>query len=97
MNEHKVIAIMSSLTHEPEFVIKNKGDVTKLYHNKSLSKYYKYYDKDVQKKSAESIRIEARIANNLYGKWKHDKLDQIRLQEHPIKFNVKDLPNAIVV
>ena len=28
---------------------------------------------------------------------KHDKLDQIRLQEHPIKFNIKDLPHDVVV
>ena len=46
---------MNPLTHEPEFVIKNKGDVTKLYHKKSLSKYYKYYDKDIQRKAAESM------------------------------------------
>ena len=96
-NEHKVIAVMNPLTHEPELVIKNKGDVTKLYHNKGLSKYYKYYDKEVQKKAAKSIRIEGKIADDLYGKWKHDKLDQIRLQEHPVKFNLKDLPDDVVV
>ena len=97
MNEHKVIAVMNPRTHEPDFVIKNKGDVTKLYHNKGLSKYYKYYDKDVQSKAAESMGIRGKIADDLYSKWKHDKLDQIRLQEHPIKFNVKDLPDDIVV
>ena len=32
-----------------------------------------------------------------HGQWKHDKLDQIRLQEHPVKFDVKDLPNDVVV
>ena len=73
-NEHKVIAVMNPITHEPDFVIKNKGDVTKLYHNKGLSKYYKYYDKDVQNKAAESMGIKGKIAGDLYGKWKHDKI-----------------------
>ena len=96
-NEHKVIAVMNPLTHEPEFVIKNKGDVTKLYHNKGLPKYYKYYDKDVQDKAAESMGIKGKVAHDLYSKWNHDKLDQIRLQEHPVKFNIRDLPDDIVV
>ena len=88
---------MNPLTHEPQFVLKNKGDVTKLYHKNSLSKFYKYYELDVQRRAAESMGIRGRIASDLYGKWKHDKLDRIRLQEHPIKFNVKDLPNDVVV
>ena len=71
--------------------------MTKLYHKEGLSKFYKYYDPDVQQRAAESMGIRGRIASDLYGKWKHDKLDQIRLQEHPVKFNVKDLPNDVVV
>lgn len=48
--------------------------MTKLYHKDGLSKFYKYYDQDVQNKAAESMGIRGRIANDLYGKWKHDKL-----------------------
>ena len=73
---------MNPLTHEPQFVIKNKDDVTKLYHGNGLSKYYKYFPK-----AADSIGIRGNIASDLYGQWKEDKLDQIRLQEHPVKFD----------
>ena len=96
-NEHKIFAVMNPLTHEPQFVLKSKGDVTKLYHKDGLSKFYKYYDRDVQQIAGKSIGVKGRIAGNLYGNWKHDKLDQIRLQEHPIKFNMRDLPNNIIV
>ena len=87
---------MNPLTHEPQFVIKNKDDVTKLYHGKGLSKYYKYFPKNVQKKAAESMGIRGKIASDLYGQWKEDKLDQIRLQEHPVKFDIKDLPDDVI-
>ena len=96
-NEHKIFAVMNPLTHEPQFVMKNKGDVTKLYHQDGLSKFYKYYNQDVQRGAAKSMGIKGRIASDLYGEWKLDKLDQIRLQEHPVKFNVRDLPHDVVV
>ena len=95
-NPDSVIAVMNPLTHEPQFVIKNKDDVTKLYHGNGLSKYYKYFPKDVQKKAAESMGIKGKIASDLYGKWKEDKLDQIRLQEHPVKCDVKNLPDDVI-
>ena len=95
-NPDRVIAVINALTHEPQFVIKNKNDVTKLYHGNGLSKYYKYFPEDVQKKAAESMGIRGRITRDLYGKWKEDKLDQIRLQEHPIKFDIKNLPDDVV-
>ena len=88
---------MNPLTREPQFVIRNKGDITKLYYNKGLSKCYKYYDKDEQKKAAESMDIRCRIVNDLYGEWKYDKLDRTRLQEHPIRYNVKDLPGNVII
>ena len=96
-NEHKIFTVMNPLTHEPQFVMKNKGDVTKLYHQDGLSKFYKYYNQDVQRGAAKSMGIKGRIASDLYGEWKHDKLDQIRLQEHPVKFNVRDLPHDVIV
>ena len=96
-NEHKIFAVMNPLTHEPQFVLKNVGGITKLYHNKGLSKFYKYYGQDVQQIAAESMGIRGRIASDLYGRWKYGKLDQIRLQEYPVKFNVKDLPDDVVV
>ena len=95
-NPESVIAVMNPLTHEPQFVIKNKDDITKLYHGKGLSKYYKYFPKDVQKKAAESMGIRGKIESDLYGQWKEDKLDQIRLQEHPVKFDIKNLPDDVV-
>ena len=95
-NPDSVIAVMNPLTHESQFVIKNKDDVTKLYHGNGLSKYYKYFPKDVQKKAADSIGIRGRIASDLYGQWKEDKLDQIRLQEHPVKYDIKNLPDDVV-
>ena len=52
-NLDSAIAVMNPLTHEPQFVIKNKDDVIKLYHGNGLSKYYKYFPQDVQKKAAE--------------------------------------------
>ena len=96
-NEHKIFAVMNPLTHEPQFVMKNKGDVTKLYHKDGLSKFYKYYELEVQQRASRSMGIRGRVASDLYGEWKHDKLDQIRLQEHPIKFNIKNLPHDVVV
>ena len=96
-NKHKIIAVMNPFTHEPQFVLKNKEDKTKLYHKDGLLKFYKYYEPDVQQRAAESMYIRGRIANDLYGNWKHEKLYQIRLQEHPIKFNVRDLPDNVVV
>ena len=95
-NPDSVIAVMNPLTHEPQFVIKNKDEVTKLYHGNGLSKYYKYFPKDVQKKTGESMGVRGKIASDLYGKWKEDKLDQIRLQEHPVKFDIKNLPDDVV-
>ena len=52
--------------------------------------------KDVQKKAAESMGIRGKLASDLYGEWKEDKLDQIRLQEHPVKFDIKNLPDDVV-
>ena len=96
-NPNNVIAVMNPLTHEPQFVIKNKGEITKLYHEKGMTKYYKYYPKDVQQIAAKSLGIKGKIATDLYGKWKEDKLDQIRLQEYPIKYDINKLPHDVVV
>ena len=68
-NEHKIFAVMNPLTHEPQFVMKNKGDVTKLYHKDGLSKFYKYYEPEVQQRAARSMGTRGRIASDLYGEW----------------------------
>jgi len=84
-NSGAVIAIMNPWTREPQFVLKCNSKMTKIYENNdAISRLYRFYPKDVQLRTARSFGIN-KAANDLYGEFLLDKVDQIYLQEHPVK------------
>ena len=93
-NPGAVIAIMNPWTGEPQFVLKNNGKRTKVYENNdAISRFYRFYPKDIQ-----TIVTKAQSpSSQMLGQFKHDKVDQIRLQEHPVRFNKDNLPDDVLL
>ena len=96
-NPGAVIAIMNPWTREPQFVLKDNGRVTKIYeNNNAISRFYRFYPKDVQLRTAGSLGL-GKVSDDYFGQFKHDKVDQIRLQEHPVKFDKEKLPDDVLL
>src|SRR5689334_20045194 len=84
---------MNPWTREPYFVLKSNGRVVKLYENNdSISPFYRFYPKDEQ-----SLENRKHSSSKLVGEFKHDQVDEIRLQEHPVKIYLKNLPPDVVL
>ena len=89
----EIIAVLNPLTGEPQFVIKNKGNITKLYRGDGMLPYFTKY---TENQRIETFKFQ-RPKSGLYGSFKQDKVDEIRLQKNMVIFNIEDLPNDVIV
>ena len=89
----EAIAVMNPWSREPYFVLKNNGRQIKLYHGQGLSKYYSKYPQEIR-----TMMTKAHApSSEFFGEVNEDKVDEIRLQKHPVKFDINKLPDDVVL
>ena len=91
-NPGEVIAVMNPWKREPYFVLRNEGKVTKLYADTDKSRYGRHANT-----MRKFITGTYRPSDGMYGELNYDKIDEIRLQEYSVKFDINKLPDDVLL
>ena len=80
----------------PRFVLSYEKDGIKFYPNfsKYLSRFYDF-NPDVDPRKYADVLYKGSTSQDYYGKFKEDKMDEIILQEHPVRVDLRKLPDDV--
>ena len=87
-----VLAVMDPWSGIPRFVLSYEKDGIKLYPNfsKYLSRFFDF-NPDVDPKKYADVLYKGSVSEDYYGKFKEDKVDEIILQERPVRVDLRKL------
>jgi len=91
-----VVAVLDPWSGIPRFVLSYGEDGIKFYPNysKLLSLYYDF-NPDVDPRKFSDVLYKGSISQDYYGKFKEDEVDDIILQEYPVRVNLRKLPDDV--
>ena len=95
-NTGGVLAVLEPWSGIPRFVLSNEEDGIKFYPNysKFLSQFYDF-NPDVDPRRFANVLYKGEVAQDYYGKFKEDEVDDIILQEYPVRVNLRKLPDDV--
>jgi len=91
-----ILAVMDPWSGIPRFVLSYGEDGIKFYPNysKSLSRYYDF-NPDVDPRRFADVLYRGSVSQDYHGKFKEDEVDDIILQEHPVRVDLRKLPDDV--